>query len=171
MYLNGEAEFKVIHKPDNQNFTVETPDHTLIQVLGTVFVVNARRNATRVVLETGRIQLSTPRQATPLLLLPGDVVTVAAQGPLKRQRPAVVPSRVTWHDHRFVFTDTPLLEVAGQLHDTFGVTVQVPQPQLLSRTVSGTFQAETADDLIEALSLMMDLQVEKSSSVYVLTQQ
>lgn len=169
VWLDGEAEFDIVHQPDSRRFTVETPDHTVVEVLGTVFVVNSRRNSTRVVLEKGRIKLTTPRTRRPLVLSPGDVVTVSAQGPLKMQRPSVTPARVTWHDHRFVFADTPLTDVASQLHDTFGVTVQIPQTELMTRTVSGTFQAETADDLLQALTLMMNLHLEQSRSVYVLT--
>ena len=169
VWLDGEAEFQVVHRPDSQRFTVETPDHTIVEVFGTVFVVNSRRNSTRVVLETGRIKLSTPRTTRPLVLAPGDMVTVSARGHLKQQHLAEPPTRVTWHDHRFVFADTPLTDVANQLHDTFGVMVQIPQTALMTRTVSGTFQAETADDLLQALTLMMNLHVNQSRTVYVLT--
>lgn len=169
VWLDGEAEFQITHRPDSQRFTVETPDHTVVEVVGTVFVVNSRRNSTRVVLETGRIKLSTPRISQPLVLSPGDMVTVSARGQLKMQHLAEPPSSVTWHDHRFVFTDTSLTDVANQLHDTFGVTVQIPQADLMTRTVTGTFQAETADDLLQALTLMMNLHVDQSRTVYVLT--
>lgn len=170
VWLNGEAEFNVVHEPDSQQFTVETPDHTVVEVLGTVFVINSRRNTTRVALETGHIRLTTRQTTKPLLLSPGDVVTVSAEGQLKTQLPTITPAHVTWQDHRFVFTDTPLTDVANQLHDTFGVTVQIPQADLMTRTVSGTFQAETADDLLQALTLMMNLHVDQSKMVYVLTQ-
>lgn len=169
VWLDGEAEFQIVHQPDSQRFTVETPEHTVVEVIGTVFVVNSRRNSTRVVLETGRIHLTTPRTKQPVLLAPGDMVTVSTRGQLTRQHLAETPSRVTWHDHRFVFADTPLTDVANQLHDTFGITVQIPQANLMSRTVSGAFQAETADDLLQALALMMNLRIEQSGSVYVLT--
>lgn len=169
VWLDGEAEFRVIHQTDGQRLTVETPDHTIVEVLGTVFVVNSRRNSTRVVLETGRIELTTPRITKPLVLAPGDIVTVSAEGQPKKQRLAVVPTRVTWHNHRFVFTDTPLTDVANQLHDTFGVTVQIPQADLMDRTVSGTFQAETADDLLQALTLMMNLHLNQAQNAYILT--
>ncbi len=168
VWLTGEAEFRVIHRADSQRFTVETPEHTTVEVLGTVFTVNSRRNQTRVVLQTGRIRLTTPQTRQPLVLAPGDVVTVDDGAKPHQQHRAAASARVTWHDHRFVFADTPLTQVADQLHDTFGITVQIPQNELLRRTVSGTFQAETADDLLEALTLMMNLHVEQDRTVYVL---
>ena len=168
VWLNGEAQFNVTHRSDSQRFTVETPDQTTVEVLGTVFTVNSRRNATLVVLESGRIRLSTPVSRQPLILTPGDVVKVnMGQHPFKQHVP-VVSARVTWYNHSFVFDDTPLIDVANQLHDIFGVSVQIPQADLLSRTVSGTFQAETADDLLEALSLMMNLHINRHQSLYVL---
>ncbi|GAB3699854.1 hypothetical protein GCM10027592_26300 [Spirosoma flavus] len=169
VWLDGEAEFQIVHTPESKRFTVETPDHTIVEVLGTVFVVNSRRNSTQVVLETGRIKLTTPRTTRPVVLSPGDMVTVSARGQLKQQHLTQTPSRVIWHDHQFVFADTPLSDVANQLHDTFGVTVQIPQAQLMTRTVSGTFQAETADDLLQALAMMMNLQLNQAKEVYILT--
>ncbi|QIP16047.1 DUF4974 domain-containing protein [Spirosoma aureum] len=170
VWLDGEAEFRIVHRPNRQRFIVRTPDKTIVEVLGTVFVINSRRNSTRIVLESGRIELNTPRTVRPVVLAPGDMATVSAQGHLKMQHPSNTLTRVTWHDHRFVFADTPLADVANQLHDIFGVTVQIPQSDLMARHVSGTFQAETADDLLQALSLMMGLHIDQSKTVYVLTQ-
>jgi transmembrane sensor len=170
VWLDGEAEFRIVHQPNRQRFMVETPDKTTVEVLGTVFVINSRRNNTRIVLESGRIELNTPHTVRPVVLAPGDMVTVSDQGHLKMQHPSITPSRVTWHDHRFVFADTPLADVANQLHDIFGVTVKIPQSDLMARNVSGTFQADTADDLLQALKLMMNLHIDQSKAVYVLTQ-
>lgn len=169
VWLTGEARFEVVHQPNDRRFTVQTPDQTTVEVFGTTFLVNSRRHSTRVILEKGRIQLKTTQSEKALVLLPGDVVTVSEQGRLEYKRQPVNPTQVTWHDHRFVFNDTPLSEVVAQLNDTFGVTVQIPQPEIMTRTLSGTFRAETPDDLLQAVALMMNLQLLQKHSVYVLT--
>ncbi|GAB2801900.1 hypothetical protein GCM10027275_55140 [Rhabdobacter roseus] len=168
--LTGEAQFKVTHPPDSKLFSVQTPNGTQVEVLGTVFVVNSRRNKTRVMLQTGRVRMNIPKVAQPVLLVPGDVVTVSAQGHLQKQRQTSLPAQVTWQNHQFFFQDTPLAEVANQLHDTFGITIIIPQTELMNRTVTGTFQADKADDLLEALTRMMQLRVEKSKTTYKLYQ-
>ncbi|QHV94555.1 FecR family protein [Spirosoma endbachense] len=170
VWLTGEAQFQITHQANAQRFQVHTPDQTIIEVLGTVFVVNSRRNTTRVMLKTGRISLTTPQSNQPLMLTPGDLVTVSIGQKLHKQQADKVSTQVTWHDHQFVFHDTPLQDIVVQLHDTFGVTVQILQPELMNRSVSGTFQAETADDLLQALKLMMNLEINDSSTGFTLTQ-
>lgn len=170
VWLTGEAQFRITHQPNAQRFQVHIPDQTVIEVLGTVFVVNNRRNTTRVMLKTGRISMTTPQTNRPLMLTPGDLVTVSAGKNLYKQKADKASAQVTWHDHQFVFHDTPLRDIVVQLHDTFGITVSIPQIELMNRTVSGTFQAETADDLLQALRLMMNLEVDDSPTGFTLTQ-
>ncbi|MBD2704624.1 FecR domain-containing protein [Spirosoma sp. BT702] len=170
VWLTGEAQFQITHQANAQRFQVHTPDQTIIEVLGTVFVVNSRRNTTRVMLKTGRISMTTPQSNQPLMLTPGDLVTVTVGQTLHKQKADTLSAQVTWHDHQFVFHDTPLQDIVVQLHDTFGVTVQIPQTELMNRTVSGTFQAETAADLLQALKLMMNLEVDDSPTGFTLTQ-
>ncbi len=169
VWLTGEARFEVEHQPNDQLFTVQTPDQITVEVMGTTFLVNSRRHTTQVTLEKGSIQLIATQLRKPLRLVPGDIVTVSAKGQFHHKRQPVSPAYVTWHDHRFVFNDTPLSDVVAQLHDTFGVTVQIPHAEIMTRTVSGTFRAETPDDLLQALALMMNLQLSKNRSLYRLT--
>jgi ferric-dicitrate binding protein FerR (iron transport regulator) len=169
VWLTGEAQFRVTHQTNHQRFTVQMPDQTTVEVLGTVFVVNSRRNTTRVMLETGRITLTTPRTNRQLLLAPGDVVTVGAQHLPRRERMPKAAPRVTWQDHKFVFENTPLSDVATQLQDVFGVRLSSPQPEVMQRAVTGTFEAETAQDLLDAVALMMNLNLQKTTRGYVLT--
>lgn len=170
IWLTGEAQFRVTHQPDNQRFRVHTPDQTVIEVLGTVFVVNSRRNTTRVMLKTGQVRMTTPVATGSCLLSPGDLVTVSKEKKLQKQRFNPESARVTWHDHQFIFHDTPLSELITQLHDTFNVNIVVPHPELRNRRLSGTFEAETADELVQALGLMMNLKVEYSPGSFTLTQ-
>lgn len=168
-WLTGEAQFRVTHQANHQRFTVQMPDQTTVEVLGTVFVVNSRRNTTRVMLESGRITLTTPRTPRQLLLAPGDVVTVGTQHPPRKERIPRATPRVTWYDHKFVFDNTPLSDVATQLQDVFGVGLSSPQPEVMQRAVTGTFEAETAQDLLDAVALMMNLNLQKTTQGYVLT--
>lgn len=170
VWLRGEAQFSVTHQLNNQRFTVQMPDQTLVEVLGTEFVVNSQANATQVTLVTGRIRMTTPQSAKPVEMKPGEVVTVAKKGLTQKRLAPTATAQVTWQDHQFAFQDTPLADVARQLHDVFGITLQIDQPDLMARTVTGTFRAETADDIVQALTLMMDLRVEQTRKTYTLRQ-
>ena len=166
--LSGEAEFTLEAPPRGYRLRVETPDQTTVEGQGAVFSVSTRRRATRVVVEAGYLRLTTPRALRPLRLSAGDGVLLSPDGLQTFHLPAA-QARLTWQDRRFVFAATPLGEVVRQMHDVFGVRVRIAQEALAGRTVSGTFEAETATDLLEALSMMMELEARRTGDGYVLS--
>lgn len=170
VWLDGDAEFKVAHLANAGRFIVYTPDQTAIEVLGTEFRVNCRQQSTRVLLRTGRIKLTNPMAAQPLILKPGDLVTVTDEKKIRKEQFLSQPDEQNRQVRNFLFQSTPLNEVAEQLNDVYGIKVHVTQPAILNRTVSGTFQAETAEDLLEAISEMMKLELEETSDGYRLRQ-
>ncbi|QRR00184.1 FecR family protein [Dyadobacter sandarakinus] len=170
VWLEGDAEFKVAHLPDAQRFIVYTPDQTAIEVLGTEFLVNCRLKSTKVLLRTGSIRLTNPMAAQPLLLKPGDLVTVSDEKKIQKEHRVVQAAEQKGEVRKFLFKNTSLKEIADQLNDVYGVNVRIAEPALLTRTVSGTFQAETAADLLEALSEMMTLDLKQTTDGYTLQQ-
>ncbi|SDK43844.1 ferric-dicitrate binding protein FerR, regulates iron transport through sigma-19 [Catalinimonas alkaloidigena] len=155
--LEGEAEFVVQPTDDHQRFLVETSEGTEVEVLGTTFAIASRPRGTRVVLLEGSIQLQTSAQA--LTLEPGDVARIGEEGTIHRQQVDSVTPYLAWKDHRFVFDETTLREVADQVNEIFGVKVEIADPTLARRTVTGTYQAENADDLLLVLAELMDIEV------------
>ena len=78
VWLEGEADFQVVHRPDTsstQSFRVHTPDLT-IEAVGTTFRVRQQPEGTRVALQTGQVNLLLSQQKS-LRLRPGDSVDVA----------------------------------------------------------------------------------------------
>lgn len=170
VWLEGDAEFKVAHLSSAERFVVYTPDQTAIEVLGTEFRVNCRQKSTKVLLRTGSIRLTNPMAARPLLLKPGDLVTVTDEKRIQKEKFIQQPDTQNSAVRKFLFKNTSLKEVAEQLNDVYGVSVSIAQPELLTRTVSGTFQAETAADLLEAVSEMMKLELKQTAEGYTLQQ-
>ncbi|GGB97675.1 FecR family protein [Dyadobacter sediminis] len=170
VWLEGDAEFKVAHLANAERFIVYTPDQTAIEVLGTEFMVRSRQKSTRVLLRTGSIRLTNPMAAKPLMLRPGDLVTVTDEKRIQKEK--FFPQQVEQNRHvrKFLFKNTSLKEMAEQLNDVYGISVRIEQPELLTRTVSGTFQAETAADLLEAVSEMMKLELKETADGYTLLQ-
>ncbi len=168
VWLNGDAEFRIAHLTNGTHFKVHTPDQTVIEVLGTVFVVNSRPKATKVMLKSGSIRLTNPIAAQPLTLEPGDLVTISTEKKMQKEQLGERPDEANWRNERFEFQDTPLKEIARQLYDTYGVKVEIIDPKVLNRTLSGTFQAETAEDLLEAITIIMKLEIERTPDGYLL---
>ena len=73
--LDGEAEFHVTHTIDNQRFIVKTSSDFEVEVFGTKFVLYARQQAKKVVLNEGKVQVNY-QGGKKQLMKPGDVVTL-----------------------------------------------------------------------------------------------
>lgn len=164
VWLTGEAEFSVRHLPGHQSFVVHTPDGMNVRVLGTEFVVYSRLRGSKVVLNQGRVQLQSDKNSRirPLVIIPGDVVTLSAQGKFTLRHRQSLFIHTAWKDHRFTFDNTPLSEVAYRITEQFGVTVEIPDSTLAHRKLGGTFKAQTAAELLDVVAQMLDARVIKT---------
>ncbi|MEZ0611818.1 FecR family protein [Fibrella sp. WM1] len=136
--LAGEAFFSVT--PDKAHpFVVQTPS-VLVRVLGTSFNVRAfaRQKTAEVAVRTGRVSVSPASGKTGLVLAPNEQATLTvANGQLARTlvpQPVVVnPKAIV---NQFVFADTPVADVFGELERAYGVTIQYDAQRLASRTLT-----------------------------------
>jgi transmembrane sensor len=165
VFLDGEAEFSIKHKDNNQKFIVRTSQKLEVEVLGTEFSVFARLRGSKVVLSKGKVKVNyiTGKQRHSILMKPGELVSLDKKGTVKLKEINNVKAYTAWKSHRFIFDDTTLEEITYQLEETFGVQVQIHSAILAKRSVTGTFSAEQADDLIAILQELLSLQYEKNS--------
>lgn len=170
VYLEGEAEFSIRHTIDHQYFKVHNADNSLITVLGTEFVVYTRPKQTNVVLNKGKVELSSNAGEKPLTMLPGDRATIGKNGKIKVEKlsEAQLVQHSAWKQHRFVFNDTPLREVAAKIHEVFGVVVKINDKELATRTATGSFPAENAEELLSSMSYMYSFEIMKAENKIIL---
>lgn len=169
VFLEGEAEFNVTHTVDNKEFIVHTTDDSEILVLGTEFVVYTRKKGTRVVLNKGKVQLSSAQENKPLTMKPGDQVTIYQNGKMELEKltKTEVELQSVWKEHRMVFNHTKLGEVAIKLNEIYGVDVEISDKQTAERELTGSFKAENVDEILEVLSEMLDLDIShRENKVY-----
>jgi transmembrane sensor len=156
--LSGEADFSIRHTPSHQRFIVVTPKGLNVTVLGTQFTVFSRERATRVALRSGRVQLTTRLHTQPpLIMQPGDLATLNRQGRLALTRTQHPEYMASWKDHRFDFAQTSLREIADLLHDNYGLAVTIDSQQLASRTISGSFTARNANELLQLIAQLLQI--------------
>ena len=167
VFLEGEAEFAIVHTTTHERFRVHTLNEVEIVVLGTEFVVNTRRNNTRVVLNRGKVQLHypTPDRINTLTMKPGDWVNLTTHKQAERgQQPIEQTTAASWKNYQYTFCNTPLPEIATLITDNFGLTVQLDNA-LTSRSVTGTFHAQNADELLQALVELFDFKVIRQGKI------
>jgi transmembrane sensor len=152
--LSGEATFSVTHTTDDQRFVVKTGRNFEVVVFGTEFSVYNRERGGKVVLNKGKVQLryqegKAPRQ---LMMKPGDLVTLNRRDGQVQLRQLSQPENASaWRENRFVFEETTLEEITHLFKENYGLVLEITDPKLAKWTVSGSFTARNAEELLESL--------------------
>ena len=164
VWLDGEAFFSVTHKKNNQPFTVKTEEDVAIEVLGTTFNVY-HRNETKVVLNSGRIQLSLPtvRADEKVMMNPGELVEYNERKYVKRK---VDPKMyMAWTQNNLVLNRTSLREMLLMIKDNYGIDVEVKE-SLLNQTISGSMPVTDSVSLMHQIASAFRLKVVKENDRY-----
>ncbi|OIN59956.1 FecR family protein [Arsenicibacter rosenii] len=160
VWLTGEAAFSVRHTATHQRFIVHTHRGLDVEVLGTEFNVYDRPGGTKVVLSKGAVQLNyrnAAKAVQQLRLKPGDAVSITASGRLEQSHLPEPAVSTAWREHRFVFKRTPVSEIADLLRDNYNLHVVLKNPDLANRTVSGSFQADNADEFLQVVAELLEI--------------
>lgn len=170
IWIEGEGYFNVKHLNKDQNhiknserFIVHTSDVN-IQVLGTSFNVNTRRNKTKVVLTTGKIQLSLANNNNnnaPIVMKPGEAITYSQkQKEIIKNKSSLNPSiSSAWKEHRLIFVQSDIQQIVEQIEDNLGYKVKVNAPSLKGRTISGSVTTANVDVLAKVLGDLLNVDV------------
>jgi transmembrane sensor len=132
-----------------------------VQVLGTEFMVYSRSRGSKVVLNEGKVQLRSlkTKETKPLIITSGDVVTISSKGSLTLRHGQSLAPHLGWKEHRFMFENTSISEIAYQLTERFGVQIVIADSTLAKRTIGGTFKAETADAFLQVMAEMLEVRI------------
>lgn len=166
--LQGEAFFSVVHKVNNQNFIVHT-DELNVEVLGTKFNVNTRRGNTKVILKEGKVMLNMVAHEKPdsLIMEPGEYVEFTEAGSLTRKN-VDVNDYLEWRNNRLIFVGTSLMEISQLLEDNYGYQVIFQNDSLKYRKFTGSSSVVEIDELLDKLSRLYNLEVQKTGNKIVL---
>ena len=171
VYMTGEANFTITHTRDHQRFVVHTDKNLDIEVLGTEFNVYTRTRGARVVLNKGKVKLHylDGRARKQIMMKPGDLVTIDAKGHVSAKKTESPQNYSAWKAHRFIFENESLQEICTLFEDNFGLKVLIPDSTLAAQTISGSFTALSAEELLEILTDDSGLSYEKSEDGKVIT--
>lgn len=162
VFLKGEAFFDVVSMKNNglaSNFLVVSEEGGVVEVLGTSFNVTSRRNKTRVVLESGRVNFSGGNAQTSLL--PGEMAEYNELSRKIFKKKVPLNKYSAWKEKRLYFDDTPLAELAGILEDNYGFTVVFRQERLKEKRISGEISALHVDNILKAVERIFSIQISR----------
>lgn len=175
VWLKGEAFFTVRKKPATRaKFTVHTQQLD-VEVLGTIFNVNAGLpGKTEVALTEGKV-LIRPKENQPgskdgnstIRMAPGDVVVVD-ENSYRKTRDNDVIQHSSWVNNDFHFEDTPLSEIAGIIERKYGYPVVLSHDSLSRITLSGDMHAENFGQFVKALEITLKLNLSLQDGTVIL---
>lgn len=159
IWLEGEAYFSVVHTETHTKFLVHV-NGLAVEVLGTSFNVWKRKDKVRVVLDEGKVKLSSKDLQKPLIMQPGELVEIEENEEEPLRKTVNTALYTAWKDHKLVFERTPLKEIAGLIEHNYGLTVQVHgDSSLLERPFTYTLMGNDLDLLLNTLSESLNLDI------------
>ncbi|MEK6481304.1 FecR domain-containing protein [Catalinimonas sp. 4WD22] len=161
--LEGEAFFSVIHTLDHQKFRVMTSEEVNVEVLGTRFNVNNRRNTTEVVLNEGKVKVNiqAEQEKQEILMEPGELVAYSRTTQQYRKKLVDTKTRTSWKDRLLTFDSQSLKQIAQILEDNYGYKIVFVSEEISSYTFTGTLPTDKVEALFTMLSKSFDLEIQK----------
>lgn len=152
--LNGEAFFEV---QKGSPFIIKTKNGT-IEVLGTSFLVNSKKEKLLVNCKSGRVRVSSP-SAQLTVLNAGERVKII-DGILQSKESTDGQVLALWKTGMSRFDSENLGIVAEAIEDQFGITIQLSEA-LAKEKFTGGFLHQDIDTALKMVFVAMGLEYEK----------
>lgn len=154
--LSGEAYFKVTKNPEKR-FVVLTPHHSQIEVLGTIFNVEAYEQYADVTttLVEGSIDFLYKRNnvSKRINLSPGQKLIYASDSSKVKLYNTSGVSETAWKDGKIILDNTPLEEALRMMEKRFGVEFIIKNERLKNSSFTGTFINQRLEKILEYFRL------------------
>lgn len=169
VWLEGEAYFQVRKDLENeQKFQVITRDLT-VEVLGTVFNVNTREEATEVFLEEGKVHIDLEENEADITMDPGELVTYSLKTHQPQRRRVIEEEApASWKDGTILLKDERLQVIIEKMKEIYGVSARVDDEALLNHTVNFPMPVNNLDTALLILNLSAGLEIERREEVLII---
>jgi transmembrane sensor len=159
VYLTGEAIFDVAHAP-NTPFIVKT-QRSVMHVLGTRLSVRAYDTTTTVAVVNGKVSMTARGVVAPQVILTAGYVGIMAPDGVARVTANDVEQYTAWVDNRFVFRETPLVDVLDHLSRWYGVRFSGVGATLRQQRLTADWENRSLESVLRSLSLAFNIRVDR----------
>jgi transmembrane sensor len=161
VWLDGEGFFSVIHTSENSKFIVHARDIN-VEVLGTEFNLQRRRDRTKVILHSGKVQLTEVdrKLAAPIIMKPGDIVEYNDLSHSLVRKRADTEMYSALKDGKMVFNNADFNEIQQVLEDNYGLKVTMINLDLKGKQFNGVFPVNNLQILLTALGKAYNISIE-----------
>jgi ferric-dicitrate binding protein FerR (iron transport regulator) len=177
IWLDGEAYFQVQKQHAARTGFVVHTKQVDVEVLGTRFNVNTRRQQSIVSLEEGKVRLSVHGEVSvvnkdsAIVMRPGQTVVVDASRAPKVNDDKNVTAHSGWTKNEFHFDNTTLAEIARLMEDNYGYKMVAADSSLWKLSISGDLRASNVQELIKVLevTLKITMRIEREQKIIYVT--
>lgn len=164
VFLKGEAYFEV--NPDASKPFIIDAGKARVKVLGTSFNVITKNpdNAVEVYVSSGKVMLSDNSGSENLVLDPGFIGTMKSKQSGKFINND--QNYMSWNTNMLAYNGQKLDIVFKDLKKVYNIDIVVNDPEILKETVTGIYDNQPADTLINIICTTFILKYEKDGNVY-----
>lgn len=165
VWLQGEAYFEVAGRYETgQKFHVVTSDLT-VEVLGTVFNVNTRREKTNVFLQEGSVSLKLNEVEEETVMQPGESLTYSSREKqiISHQVEASREVYTSWKDHILTFENTSVRSVLEKIEEIYGVHFRIVRSDLEKRKITTALPMENMEVVLPILEELLQVEIRQEN--------
>ena len=165
--LKGDAYFDVMS--GSQKPFIITADESTIRVVGTAFMVSAKPSREDNIVEVmeGLVRVSfAGSDADFVRLSAGEKLVLNKKARTMIHKTISKDNILAWKDKKLVFKKTSLEEVVDVVERYFDVEILVTNPLLLKCRFTSTFNDPSVEEVMEALSVSLDMDVLLKDGAY-----
>ncbi|MGO4290295.1 FecR family protein [Chitinophaga sp. RAB17] len=179
VWITGEAFFDVKHL-HRKGTPVTDPERFLVHagvmqlaVLGTSFNVNTRTGMNSVVLETGRVQLSSETgRFQPVVMQPGEMLTVSGANETVKKEKINTRIYTAWKTGKLELDKTNFGDVVKFIGYNYGRKIGIRDTLLLNRQLSGgTVDTNDEQQLYTILSTILKINIRQQGDSLIISHQ
>lgn len=167
VHLEGNAFFNVKKDRSFRAFIVHTRS-TAVTVLGTTFNIDARSDATEVVLTSGKVKMTAAGQAMPEYLLPGDKVSLDTVQNTFVRSVADIPLYSAWMEGQWNFRHKTLEEITGLITKYYGIEVKFSNDRSRRLRIDAVIPIGSLQKLIPVLEQTIHRKMTLSNNVLII---
>ncbi len=169
VWLKGEAFFYIQHINDQEKTPVKFIVHAKnvdVEVLGTQFNINSHtEDNIQVLLTKGKVRLSVPEgRVPPLIMHPNDLASFNNKTKRININKVNPEEYIAWLDHKYIFEKTTLEELSNGLSRYYGNTFTIEDAKMRQQRLSGTLELQDEGTLIQTLSALLGVPVNKNGN-------
>lgn len=150
--LTGRA-FLAVAEDSERPFRVRLPTGE-VEVLGTRFDVQSREDAVQVTVVEGNVRMQA--QGAQLNVGASQVARISNTGVPEVQNVENVYEVIDWLGQFLAFESTPMEEIAVELERRFDIRIEIVDPALRRRTVTGWFADQSPESMIAGICTVVE---------------